>query len=59
MYIDNVEADYCKVRITRSTALARASGDCCARLSHEAMAALYTHRLASLPRSTDQSLPGT
>lgn len=48
MYTDNAEATYCQDRIDRSNALASASNECCAKLSHEAMAALYRHRLAGL-----------
>ncbi|MEZ0495754.1 hypothetical protein [Sphingomonas sp. IW22] len=46
------ESEYCRGRIVRSTALAAASSESCARLSHEAMAALYRHRLATLARAT-------
>lgn len=42
------ETAYCKGRIARSSALATASTDPCARRSHQAMTALYRRRLADL-----------
>jgi len=52
MNTNNAEAAYCKGRIERSTALALASTESCARLSHESMAALYERRLAGLTQSS-------
>ena len=51
MYKNNSEAAYCKERIQRSKALAKASGESCARLSHEAMAVLYERRLSDLTQN--------
>jgi len=48
MDTNDAEAAYLKGRIERSTALAAASVESCARLSHEAMAALYERRLSAL-----------
>jgi len=52
MYTKNAEAAYYKGRIQRSTALAKAATESCARLSHETMAALYEHRLAGLTQAS-------
>jgi hypothetical protein len=52
MYTNNAEAAYCKGRIERSTALAIASTESCARLSHEGMAALYERKLTGLIKSS-------
>lgn len=57
MHPNDAEAAYCEVRIRYSNALALASTESCARLSHEAMAALYEHRLAALTKSNPVSPP--
>ncbi len=52
------EAAYCTRRIARSTELALASTDICARLSHAGIAAAYGKRLASLAApGTSANLP--
>lgn len=50
MFTDNAEAVYCTSRIKRSTALALASTEICARLAHEGIATVYRGRLAALAR---------
>lgn len=57
MHKNDAEAAYYRVRIKRSTALALASTESCARLSHEAMAALYERRLAGLTQSNPALQP--
>lgn len=57
MYSNNVEAAYCAGRIERSTDLAKAAADCCARLAHEAMAILYQRRLTGLEVSKPAPYP--
>jgi hypothetical protein len=47
---NDAEAAYCRGRIQRSTALAIASTESCARRSHETMAILYERRLIALTR---------
>jgi len=57
MHMNNVEAAYWMDRITQSTALALAAPDSCARPSHEAMTALYKHRLAALTQPNPTTRP--
>lgn len=45
---NDAEAAYCRGRIQRSTVLAIASTESCARRSHETMAVLYERRLIAL-----------
>lgn len=51
MYTDNDEGAYCEGRVKRSTALAGAATDGCARIAHTAMADLYERRRVGLMRS--------
>lgn len=52
------EAAYCAGRIARSSALALASTDPCARRSHQGMTALYRLRLVDLNRDIARLSPG-
>lgn len=56
MYTDQDEAAYCLGRIERSTALAKASVDSCARASHVGIANAYGDRLTALTKTPIQSL---
>ena len=49
------EVAYCNDRIARSTALAEASTDSCARASHVGIAKAYGDRLAALDGTSDLS----
>lgn len=49
------EVAYCTGRIARSTALAEASTDSCARASHVGIARAYGDRLALLGQTSDVS----
>ncbi|WBH17852.1 hypothetical protein [Sphingomonas radiodurans] len=51
------EAAYCARRIARSTALAIASTDSCARASHHGLAVAYAQRLAALTHPDDAGDP--
>lgn len=51
------EAAYFTRRIARSTALAMASTDSCARASHNGLAAAYAQRLAALTHRDDAGAP--
>jgi len=48
MFFNKPEASYCIARISRSTALALASTDSCARASHVGIADEYKKRLLAL-----------
>ena len=48
MFVNKTEAAYCVARIARSTALALASTNSCARASHVGIADEYKKRLAAL-----------